>query len=371
MSQIVFRPSRLKLARHRRMVTKTALAEMVGLSSVRMITEYESGRSEPQGNTLTRIAHELNFPLEFFWAPDPERIDKDNVSFRALSRLTARQRDAAIGAGMLATEFHDWIAKKFRLPAPQLPNLEGADPERASQMIREEWGLGERPISNMVHLVEAHGVRVFSLEEQCAEVDAFSCWHAGLPFMFLNMQKPGERSRMDSAHELGHLVMHRGHAAPRGRDVEREAKIFASALLMPKADVVGVMSGFSNPTLNQLVKLKKRWKVSIVALVYRLEELQILSEWQSRLLWAELSRKGMRTKEPEPKINQETSLILKKVFAALRKEGISRSDIAQALHIPITELNAFLFGHAMLSVQGEHLQNGRKTTPPDLHLVAG
>jgi len=53
---------------------------------------------------------------------------------------------------------------------------------------------------------------VCSLAEQCREVDAFSLWRHGSPFVFLNTQKTPEHSRFDVAHELGHLVLHRhGH----------------------------------------------------------------------------------------------------------------------------------------------------------------
>ena len=40
--------------------------------------------------------------------------------------------------------------------------------------IRAEWGLSERPISNMIHRLEYQGVRVFSLAEDTADMDAFS-----------------------------------------------------------------------------------------------------------------------------------------------------------------------------------------------------
>jgi hypothetical protein len=39
--------------------------------------------------------------------------------------------------------------------------------------VRSEWRLGERPISDMIHLLKAHGVKVFSLVEECRELDAF------------------------------------------------------------------------------------------------------------------------------------------------------------------------------------------------------
>lgn len=80
--------------------------------------------------------------------------------------------------------------------------------------IRNHWGIGERPIGNMVHLLEAKGVRVFSLTERSRRIDAYSLWLEGIPFVFLNTMKTAEHGRTDAAHELGHLLMHR-HGAPR------------------------------------------------------------------------------------------------------------------------------------------------------------
>ena len=70
-------------------------------------------------------------------------------------------------------------------------------------------------------------MRVFSLAENTKNVDAFSCWRNDEPYVFLNTFKSTERSRFDSAHELGHLVLHRHGGAKQGRSAEYEAHLFA------------------------------------------------------------------------------------------------------------------------------------------------
>jgi len=69
--------------------------------------------------------------------------------------------------------------------------------------LRRLWGLGELPIKNIIHLLEAKGIRVFSLSIDSAQVDAFSMWHVNRPFVFLNTKKSCEHSRFDVAHKLG------------------------------------------------------------------------------------------------------------------------------------------------------------------------
>jgi hypothetical protein len=122
------------------------------------------------------------------------------------------------------------------MPSPDLPELRSEDPGSAAASIRRHWGLGFRPIPNLIRLMESKGVRVFTLSEG-KNVDAFSFWRDGTPFIFLNTLKSAERSRFDAAHELGHLLMH-SHGYPEGREVEKEADSFASHLLMPREDVL-------------------------------------------------------------------------------------------------------------------------------------
>ena len=51
-------PSRLEIARKRRGLTLTRLAELTGLST-RSISLYENGHSEPSEETLLRLAEVL------------------------------------------------------------------------------------------------------------------------------------------------------------------------------------------------------------------------------------------------------------------------------------------------------------------------
>jgi Zn-dependent peptidase ImmA (M78 family) len=266
-----------------------------------------------------------------------------------MSSMTAAQRHAALGAGALAVELSDWIEKHFRLPDPDVPSLRGQSPEAAADAVREGWQLGVKPIRNMVHLLEQHGVRVFSLAEECRQVDAFSVWRAGKPFVFLNTVKSGERSRFDAAHELGHLVLHR-HGSPRaGREAEQEADAFASAFLMPRRSILAAGRGFQS--VDSLVKLKKEWSVAVTALAYRLHDVGLLSDWHYRTLMIQMSSLGYRTTEPDP-IQRETSQVLSKVFKTMRERGWSRAQLANELDVNPIDIDALVFGLAFVALPG-------------------
>src|SRR2546430_5985489 len=203
-------------------------------------------------------------PVEFLQAGDVDEIPIDAISFRAPSKLTAGQRDTARSAGRIALMLAEWIEQRFHLPGPDVPSLPTLDPETAAEVVRARWGLGVAPVGNLVRLLEAHGVRVFSLAADCAAVDAFSfVWHQ-VPYVLLNTGKSGERGRFDAAHELGHLVLHSEHRLPQGPDAEQEANRFAAAFLMPRASVLA--HNLNNAAIDRILAAKQIWRVAAMAL---------------------------------------------------------------------------------------------------------
>jgi Zn-dependent peptidase ImmA (M78 family) len=289
----------------------------------------------------------LSFPIGFFYSDDIDDLPANAASFRSLTAMSAKERDAALAAGSLSFVLSDWVEHRFDLPEAQLIDLSGDDPEIAARSLREAWALGERPIANMVHLLEAKGVRVFSLAENTRTVDAFSMWRSDRPFVFLNMMKTPERSRFDAAHELGHLVLHK-HGGPRGRKAEDQANQFASSFLMPESDVLATIPRIH--TLNQAIQAKQRWAVSVVALLHRLHKLKVMSDWQYRMFCIQATE--YRDAEPFG-IAREQSVVWQKVLTALWKERVTKNEIAAELHVPAQEIENLLFGLAnMLSQDG-------------------
>src|SRR5258708_25710014 len=178
-------PSRLVIARKRRGLTLTRLASLTGLST-RSIALYENGHKEPSEDTLLQLADVLGVSPAFLGASDIDEIPEEAVSFRAPSKMTARQRDRALSTGRIALLVNDWIDARFELPAVDIPSLTGHDPESAAEVVRAPWGLGGRPIANVLHLLEAHGVRTYSLPAENHELDAFSRYSHRQPFRCLS-----------------------------------------------------------------------------------------------------------------------------------------------------------------------------------------
>lgn len=335
--------SRLVIARRRRGRSKGWLAQHAGIST-RSLTRYESGVQDPSPAVLARFAYALSFPVSFFTAAALSEPSAESISFRALSRMRARVRDQAIAAAAMAVDLADWLGRMFELPEPDIPDWLVVDPETAADGLRAEWGLGVKPLQNVVQLLEEHGVRVFSLIEECRSLDALSFWHDATPYVLLNTagDRPDARVRLTLCHELGHLLLHQhGATTPAHRTAETEANRFASAFLMPRDHLIGSIPRGAH--VDQLVDRKRVWEVSVAALAYRMHEVGLLTDWEYRQTFIEISKRGWRLSEPNDS-DPEFSQVLHKALYALRFEGISRGEIARRLHIHQVDLDHLVVG---------------------------
>lgn len=337
----MFNSARFKIARQRRKLSGKRLAELAGVSAV-TVSKIENGHQADDA-TIEALIGALGYPRDFFFQDDPELIEAETVSFRSLKRMSAAERDASLAAGTLGVALYEWIGIRFNLPQPDLIDLskERNRPENAARLLRQHWKLGDRPIGHMLRLLESKGIRVLSLSESTKNVDAYSFWRGGYPYIFLNQQKTAERSIFDSAHELAHLVLHHHSGARFEKGAEYQADRFASAFLMPEADIKATVSHLFTP--HQIIRAKKRWRVAAMALAYRLHKLSLMSDWSYRSVCIELGKLGYRSDEPDG-IERETSTVLAKVFIALWSKRLTKADIARDLSVPQEEVEALVFG---------------------------
>lgn len=335
----MFTPSRLTLARLRLGLTRPKLAAASEVS-LRSITDFENNVRPPSDESLQKLAQALQVPLTFFERDDIEVIAATAASFRKLSKATVRRRDAVLASAALALEFFSEVDARFRLPDPSIPTYDKFAPPQAAEMVRRDWNLGDRPISNMIHLLESKGVRVAALKQEYEDIDAFCFYRDGIPYMFLNTGKTGERQRFDTAHELGHLILHGDLEMEPSTSKEREAEAnaFASAFLMPALAVHAQAMG--SASVDRILAARSFWKVSAMAMTHRLHELDLLSDWQYRSTCITLSERGYRKTELDG-IVPETSQLLRKVMYG-REARFSVKDAESSINLPANEIREFV-----------------------------
>lgn len=87
-----------------------------------------------------------------------------------------------------------------------------------------------------------------------------------------------------------------------------------------------------------------------------MNQLGLFSEWAYRNLCIQIAKNGYRTTEPNP-MRHEVSQILRKVFDALRADGVSRSALARELCVPKEDIDNLTFGLALSSVSPVGMQS--------------
>lgn len=263
--------------------------------------------------------------------------------------------------GWLRHDICGYLTKFIDFPEVAIPRVDvpddprrlyRSDVERIAMEVRRSLGLRDGPISDVVLLLENHGAIVIRQELGANTLDAFSELdrHSGRPYIVLGTEKASAcRSRFDAAHELAHLILHRhlDRGTINGTDthrlIERQAHYFATAFLLPREAFI---DEFHSASLDSLVLLKSRWRVSVAAMIRRAADLGLVDEYSLQRLYANKNRRWGRRSEPlDDEIPIEQPRFVKRSFDLLLDEGLtSKAEIesATAMYIADVELAAGL-----------------------------
>ncbi|MBN9562857.1 MAG: ImmA/IrrE family metallo-endopeptidase [Alphaproteobacteria bacterium] len=332
-------PARLRSARIAKRLNQAELGLAIGKTR-QSISSYELGEKTPEAATLVAIARTLDQPLAYFTSQDREGFGEFGARFfRAAGPETKRRNLMCDAFAAWQVQIARYIDSLVNYPPVLLPakspqsgreGYEEEEIEEAARDCRKLWGLGLGPLSNVLGLAEAKGIIVARLPIESERIDAFSFWNGARPFIFLASQKESAaRARFDVAHEIGHLVLHRGIGQEEIEDpkilrrLEVEANRFAGALLLPRESFPNEIF---TTRLEAFVELKSRWKVAIQAMVYRCKDLEVFDDYQITNLYKQISARRWRTKEPlddpsrypleQPKMLRQA---IEMIFAAGRK----------------------------------------------------
>lgn len=355
----VFDPARLTQARQLAGLTKTAMAQQIGVSAA-AVGQWEASTTPPRPDHLQRAAEILEVPIEFFALGRPyAQVDASSAHFRSLRSTRAAQRAKAVAFVEQTWELAYALEKRVQFPPINLPGFSGGevhhedfptDPVEAARALRRYWDLGEGPIPHLVRTMETHGLIVTLVPFAGADtprIDAFSTSRLPRPLVVLTPDRANDvyRHRFTAAHELGHLLLH-SNSAPGDQQQEREADIFAAELLTPR-DVIRP----DLPTKLDFIALgqiSKAWGVSVKSLIYRSRELGLLSDATARRAYQRLHQMdalGLTAPEPVTNYPGETPCLLSKAFGLAETRGLTLHALAKELKWRIPRLR-FMLGDA-------------------------
>ena len=344
---------RLTEAREARGLNQAELASLVDLRRA-SISHYEGNKRSPDAQILSKLAVALEVPDAFFFK-DVDAKGGDSLFYRSLASVSKTDRKKALRRYGWLKELASYLRGFVRLPRVNLPQFEVSNrlTDIDSDMVasyasrtRAFWGLGRGPISDVMLLLENNGVIVSKAVFETRHMDAYSSFNAdsATPYVIIAYDKGSAvRSRFDLAHELGHMVLHKGLAPnvvnnpSNHKAIEAQANAFAGELLLP-AD--SFTSDLGVVSLDALKPLKRRWRVSIGVMLYRLSELGLLTEDQSTRFWKNYSRRGWRTGEPlDDSIEPESPKLLRRGVELIVEKGVRQpSEIVSELCLPAKDL---------------------------------
>ena len=336
----LFSPAQLALARKARGHTKAGLAEQIKVTPT-SVAFYESGASKPNPATVAKIAETLKFPIDFF-SREAEAFDDKNESiqpfFRSLRKTSQIERERAIAKARLIYRLSQSFEQFVDFPKTNIPELHVSEEtdsdtiETIADKVRTRWKLGDEPIPHMIRLLESHGILVVRQVLNNTDMSAFSYRFPMRPMVLLGDDiADAARSRFNAAHELGHLVMHAGDriATP---TVEKQAHMFASAFLMPKKRFLETFPRRLN--WSNLGEMKRFWKTSMAAILYRARELESLSDASYRRIIVRMSGMGWRADEPMRLPSIEEPIIFKKAVESLQDDADLLKTVIDRVRVP-------------------------------------
>lgn len=313
----------LEALRLSRGLTQNQVAQATGVSQA-ALSKAESG-ADLDDEKWDLIADLMGVPVSAFYSVTssaaPARI------FHRKLRSTPKSAVNKVAAELALVRLRVRDLMGERRTTLRVHDLEDGfvAPQEIAQDVRDELGLGDGPIDDLVAVLEDAGALVLRWPLETIQVDAIASWQEGeVPVILIGEHVPADRQRFTMAHELGHAVMHDDEA---DADQEKEADAFAAEFLAPAESLAREWP--SRTTLDTLVPLKRRWGISLAALIRRGRDLDILTEDEYRRWSIQLSTSGMHRREPEPTEREDptalTTSIRKRLDAGASVEQLASS----------------------------------------------
>lgn len=329
-----FNGERLRIARTWRGYSAIELAEKIGVNR-QTISMYENGKLDnPEFSTIQKFSETLEFPVKFFLEDIKIDVEKSATYFRSLmttnKKYRIEQEDKIKFIAVIYNMMNEYLDFES-LNLPQIPR--NTSPQKAAEILRDYWKTGNKPIDDIVYLVESNGLIVTDFATSTGDVDAFShkivCGEKETYLIGYSQNKRmAARIHFDIAHELGHILLHNWNEDLENidkedfKDIEQEAHSFASAFLLSEKEFSDDVRPYA-ANLAYYAELKKRWKVSIAAMIRRAKDLGIISNDDYSKLIRNMQKQGIRKVEPlDNELRTAEPSLLRQAIKILFQENV-------------------------------------------------
>ncbi len=363
---------RLRMARESAGITQADAAASIDVARTTLVA-IEQGQRRVRMSELQRLSRLYQTSVNALLREESVHVDLAPRFRRLPDRADGAADDAVQLMADLAkaeVELENLLGvKRVRNYPPERPILPGdvrAQAEHDALELRERLGLGIRPVTDIVTLLEMElGVRVYVRRFDGRISGLFAYDEALGPCMLLNANHPRVRRTQTGAHECGHLVTRRREPEILHKDEsensreERYANAFGRAFLTPARAAIQkfheITAGADRVTRRHVIVLAHYFGVSREAMVRRLEELKLSKAGT----WDWFQANGGITDEQERQVlgdliapdahkaeaDRPTTLRLHLLSAEVYRQGLlSEGQLARLLRLDRVALRDILDG---------------------------
>ncbi len=305
------------------------------------LSKYERGGSTPKPTVLRGLGRVLGVESSFFLEGPNNRVQW--LAFRKMARMGKKRQERIKALAEAQLEIFLTLqralepAHEVRSP-PRIPVATPEDAEAAAETLRDHWRLGDQPIESVAATIEDGGGVVVEAGDEDDFFDGLSGWaNETVPVAVVSSAVSDDRRRFSLAHELGHLVMEVDDAVEH-RAVEKLAHRFAAAFLVTAATARRELgTRRRHLDFRELALLKQKHGLSMQAWIFRAGDLGIIEQAHVRTLFANLSARGWRRREPVEFKGQERPRKLRQLTVRALAEGMLSAARAERICPGVTQ----------------------------------
>ncbi|UEQ75253.1 XRE family transcriptional regulator [Chryseobacterium arthrosphaerae] len=294
MNATIFNNATLRLARDYFGLSQTAFGKKINTKQS-IISNIENGERPLEIEQIQNLSDQ--FTAKFF--KSEINLPSQKLFYRKLASTSKSLVSAFEARLTLISMTVASLLDIIDIPESKIPTIDLEDHsfnfEYLASEIRLKFGVLRGPIEDIVTLLEKNGVIIHFFDfdfisSDNRNFDGVSTYVNGVPLILINNKIPNSRKVFTIAHELAHLIFHFDFIIPESRNKEKEADAFASAFLAPRAEVQSV---FKRLNKEKLFSLKKVWRMSAAAILYRTKDIgNITQDWYNKcIFWLSPYRK--------------------------------------------------------------------------------
>lgn len=334
----------LELYRKANGLSQRKLAEMLNVSNT-TISKYEKDELIPNSQILIQISEILNVKLNDLVKTFDDTFEISTPFFRK-KRVSKKAIDYL--HNKISSEVRDYLSL-LRLDKRETETYEYSrfnwknydDYNESAAFVRTQLKLDiKEPIHDLTYHLENSGFVVLQsnypsfFDGAVTYVNGFKS-----PFIILNESLKADRYRFTLSHELGHHFIDFDNVGYDEKEIEKSIHMFTAAFLLPDEDMFNYFGNHRTKlSLDELGIIKVKYKVSLQAIVMRINDLNIISNDYKQDIFKFFSKNNMRIEEPYPLEKEKPTRKTSLVYYLYLQDIISLNRAAESLNVPIEDI---------------------------------